>query len=136
MNPITIEIHASELASAITALANALSGRPAAAPEMPAPVPVPVPASAPAPAAPVVPQAAPTPATPMPAPAPAPVPTTAPQTYTLPQLQTACAPLLDAGRQQELVAMLQSFGVQAMTQLPQDKYGAFATALRGMGAKL
>ena len=73
---------------------------------------------------------------PAPAPAPAPVPTTAPQAYTLAQLQTACAPLLDAGRQQELVALLQSFGVQAMTQLPPAQYGAFATALRGLGAKL
>jgi hypothetical protein len=63
-------------------------------------------------------------------------PTATPATYTLDVLGTAAAPLMAAGRQQELVGLLQSFGVQALTQLPPDRYGEFATALRGLGAKL
>lgn len=59
-----------------------------------------------------------------------------PPTYTLDQLQLACAPLMDAGRQLDLIALLNSFGVQAMTQLPKVKYGEFATALRQLGAKI
>lgn len=64
------------------------------------------------------------------------VPTSASQ-YTLEQLAVAATQLMDAGRQQELVNMLnQSFGVQALTQLPKEQYGAFATKLREMGAKI
>jgi hypothetical protein len=44
--------------------------------------------------------------------------------------------LVEAGRRAELVNLLASFGVEALTQLPDDKLGDFATALRGMGAKL
>lgn len=63
------------------------------------------------------------------------VPTTA-QTYTMDQLAVAATQLMDAGKQPELVSLLNSFGVQALTALPKDQYGAFATALRQMGAKL
>lgn len=64
------------------------------------------------------------------------VPTSASQ-YTLEQLAVAATQLMDAGRQQELVNMLNhSFGVQALTQLPKEQYGAFATKLREMGAKI
>jgi hypothetical protein len=40
------------------------------------------------------------------------------------------------GRQQELIGLLQSFGVQALTQMPPNRYGEFATALRGLGAQI
>lgn len=63
-------------------------------------------------------------------------PVAQPQTYTIEQIQTACAPLMDAGKQQELVGLLAQFGVQALPQLPKEQYGAFATALRGLGAKI
>jgi hypothetical protein len=63
------------------------------------------------------------------------VPTTT-QTYTLDQLAVAATQLVDAGRREELVGLLASFGVQALTALPKEQYGAFATQLRAMGAKI
>ncbi|WP_156900226.1 hypothetical protein [Alicyclobacillus contaminans] len=108
--------------------------------------PVPTTPSPAAPAAPAVPTApaAPAPVTspgeaPQPAatptPAPSAVPTAAPS-YTLEQLAVAATQLVDAGRRTELVNLLSSFGVQALTELPKEQYGAFATKLREMGAKL
>lgn len=69
------------------------------------------------------------------APLPGPVPT-ATQTYTLEQLSVAATALIDAGRRMELISLLGSFGVPALTALPQDQYGNFATHLRSMGAKI
>jgi len=69
------------------------------------------------------------------APQPGPVPT-ATQTYTLEQLSVAATALIDAGRRMELISLLGSFGVPALTALPQDQYGNFATHLRSMGAKI
>lgn len=91
--------------------------------------------------APVAPAPTPTPAappvTPMPtaaAPAPA-VPVTAP-TYTLDQIAKAGANLVDAGKMEQLLALLTKYGVQAVTQLTPDQYGAFATELRALGAQI
>ena len=67
--------------------------------------------------------------------APPAVPTT-PATYSLDQLAQAGTQLVDAGRRDELVGVLASFGVQALTQLPKEQYGNFATQLRAMGAKI
>lgn len=64
-----------------------------------------------------------------------PVPTTA-RTYTREEVSRAAASLLDAGKGTELVELLHRFGAQAITQLPEDKLGEFATGLRGMGAKI
>ena len=61
---------------------------------------------------------------------------TAAQTYTLEQLSVAGTQLVDAGRMAELQQMLASFGVNSMMQLPKEQYGAFATQLRAMGAKI
>lgn len=94
-----------------------------------APAPASAPAPAPTPAAP--------PVTPMPtaaAPAPA-VPVTAP-TYTLDQIAKAGANLVDAGKMEQLLALLTKYGVQAVTQLTPDQYGAFATELRALGAQI
>lgn len=44
--------------------------------------------------------------------------------------------MMDTGKQQELLALLGRFGVQALNFLPKEHYGEFATALRGLGAKL
>lgn len=91
--------------------------------------PVAAPAPAPTPATP--------PVTPMPtaaAPAPA-VPVTAP-TYTLDQIAKAGANLVDAGKMEQLLALLTKYGVQAVTQLTPDQYGAFATELRALGAQI
>jgi len=43
---------------------------------------------------------------------------------------------MDSGRTNELMALLGQFGIQALTQLPQEQYGNFATSLRALGAKL
>lgn len=67
--------------------------------------------------------------------APAPVPTTAPS-YTLDDLTKAAIPLMDSGRQPELLQLIQSFGVEALPSLRPEQYGAFATALRGLGAQI
>ena len=102
---------------------------PVPAPAVPtAPAPAAPPTAAPAQAVPVAPQAAPTQA-------PAAVPT-AVQTYTLNQLAVAATQLVDAGRREELVQLLASFGVPALTALPKELYGEFATRLRAMGAKI
>lgn len=89
------------------------------------------------PVAPAPVQTAPTPApvaAPASAPAPA-VPVTAP-TYTLDQIAKAGANLVDAGKMEQLLALLTKYGVQAVTQLTPDQYGAFATELRALGAQI
>ncbi|MFB7301705.1 hypothetical protein [Heyndrickxia sporothermodurans] len=63
------------------------------------------------------------------------VPTSAP-TYTMEQLAVAATQLMDAGKRDQLLQLLASFGVQALTALPQEQYGAFATKLRELGAKI
>jgi len=44
--------------------------------------------------------------------------------------------LIDAGKINELMGLLNAFGVQAVTQLKQDQLGAFATELRKLGAQI
>ena len=63
------------------------------------------------------------------------VPTTAKE-YTVDDLAKAAIPLMDAGGQRVLVDLLSQFGVTTLPQLPKEQYGAFATALRGLGAKI
>lgn len=63
------------------------------------------------------------------------VPTSAP-TYTRDQLAVAATQLVDAGRREDLVQLLATFGAPALMSLPQEQYGAFATKLREMGAKI
>ena len=102
-----------------------VAGQPSAAPVTPA-APVP-PAPAAAPTAPTAPtQNAPT--------APA-VPTSAPS-YTRDDLSRAAMTLMDKGMQAQLQQLIQSYGVNSLVELPQDQYGNFATALRGVGAQI
>ncbi|MDD2401963.1 MAG: hypothetical protein PHD60_07180 [Clostridia bacterium] len=63
------------------------------------------------------------------------IPTTA-QTYSIEQLAVAATQLVDSGRRTELVGLLTAFGVQALTALPKEQYGAFVTQLRALGAKI
>ncbi|WP_312647539.1 hypothetical protein [Aminipila sp.] len=56
--------------------------------------------------------------------------------YTMEQLAMAGMQVCDAGKRNEVVALLTSFGVSALTELPKEQYGAYATKLREMGAKL
>ena len=97
-------------------------------PTQPTPAPVATTTPAPAPAAPAQ-TAAPT----NPAPA---VPVTTAPTYTLDQIAKAGASLVDAGKMEQLLALLAKYGVQAVTQLQPDQYGVFATELRTLGAQL
>ncbi len=62
--------------------------------------------------------------------------TAAPQQYTIEQLQVAAAGLTSSGKMPQVMGILQNFGIQAMTELPQEQYGAFAAALRGAGAQI
>ena len=87
-----------------------------------------IPAPAPAPAAPAQ-TVAPT----NPAPT---VPVTTAPIYTLDQIAKAGASLVDAGKMEQLLALLAKYGVQAVTQLQPDQYGVFATELRTLGAQL
>ena len=64
------------------------------------------------------------------------VPVAATPTYTLEQLSLAARQLVDAGGMPAVQELVAQFGVQSIAQLPQDKYGEFATALRGRGAKI
>lgn len=57
-------------------------------------------------------------------------------TYDMSQLSVAATQLMDAGRKDELLGLLASFGVPALTMLPKEQYGPFATQLRAMGAKI
>lgn len=119
---------------------------PVAAPVSPAPVnptpgPAPTtaaPAAAPSPSpTPVTnaPTAGPTSAAPGNTPAPV-VPVTGAPAYTLDQISRAGASLVDAGKMQQLLELLGRYGVQAVTQLKPEQYGAFATELRALGAQI
>lgn len=101
-----------------------------------------MPSAAPAvPTTPVQASAVPTvPTTPVQASAVTTVPTTSVQTssvtYTPDDLARAAMALMDCGKQQDLIALLGQFGVVAIPELRPEQYGAFATALRGMGAQI
>lgn len=70
----------------------------------------------------------------IPAAAPAPLPAqTAPQTYTVQQLGQAARPLMENGRQQELIGLLAEFGVRSVAELPENRRADFAARLRAMG---
>lgn len=146
---ITINIPGlSDLAASIGALAQAMSGqtKPGAAAPTPDPVsnltlvqPQPPLQYQPT-VAPVIPPQQPIVGqSPVVAPRPDPMQTavpTSPQNYTLDHLAVAATQLMDAGRRTDLVALLSKFGVPALTSLPKEHYGVFATELRAMGARL
>lgn len=96
-------------------------------------------ASVPAPAA--QPSPAPVPVTPVPvaqpvaAPAPVAAPTTA-RAFRFEDIQLAATSLCDTGKRAEVLALLAKYGIQALSALPAEQYGAFATELRGLGAKI
>lgn len=64
------------------------------------------------------------------------VPLAAPPTYDVETLGRAAAPLAAQGKQQELYALIHSFGVQALTQIPPERYGELALKLRELGAQI
>lgn len=74
---------------------------------------------------------------PMPTPAPT-VPLSQGPTYTMAQIAKAGADLIsqNPGLLPQVNSLLSQYGVQAVTDIKPEYYGAFATALRGMGAKI
>lgn len=66
----------------------------------------------------------------------APVSTGTALTYTRDQLAKAATDHLMPQRMQELTSLLANFGVQSLMDLPENRFGEFATALRGLGAKI
>jgi hypothetical protein len=134
-----LTIEAPELANALNNLAAALGARPFPTAQQ-------APAAASTQPQPVVPQQAP--AAPVQQPMPAPATTAQPNTpvagvplaqppkYTVDQIMAAGAQLMDAGKVNDLMNLLHSFGVQAVMDLKPEQLGAFATALRDMGAKI
>lgn len=64
-----------------------------------------------------------------------PVPTTAATTsYTMEQLAVAATGLIDAGKMQEVQKAMTTLGAQTLMDLPKEKYGEFASAIRAIGA--
>ncbi len=64
------------------------------------------------------------------------VPTTD-KSYSLDELSKAAVMLMDMGKQNELLSVLNNeFGVPAMPQLTKEQYPAFANKLREMGADI
>ena len=155
-----LTIEAPTLAAAMERLAQAIAQGHTGAPSAPVPPPMPAQAAAAAPTA--HPAPAPTPAAAPVAHAPAPVaaaPVSGPQaalpgsvpaaapiaapvapapTYTVEQIGKAGADLATQapGKMPELLALLQKYGARAITELKPEQLGAFATELRGLGAKL
>ena len=64
-----------------------------------------------------------------------PVPTaTATPTYSMEQLAVAARGLIDAGKMQDVQNTLAALGAQTLMDLPQEKYGEFASAIKAIGA--
>lgn len=107
---------------------------PPTAPVVPATVQAPpvAPVAQPTTVTPVVPttpapqQAPPTPAVPV-----APV-----KEYTLEEIQVALQPLMDAGRTNEIVGLMQKYKVASLPELPKDQFPNLVVDLRDMGARI
>ena len=56
--------------------------------------------------------------------------------YTLPEIQAALAPLLDAGKAVELQQLMAQFGAQYLGEVPEDRYPELVNAIRGLGARI
>lgn len=119
---------------------------PPTAPVVPATVQAPpvAPVAQPTTVAPVVPTSVSVPTTPEPQPAP-PAPPTPPtpavpvapvKEYTLEEIQVALQPLMDAGRTNEIVGLMQKYKVASLPELPKDQFPNLVVDLRNMGARI
>ena len=152
MFEINVTIHCPDLVAAAQLLAKCTGTAASEVPAAPAPVVAPsapaVQATAPAqlqhpvtnpttPASPTTstgyPSEAPAPAVPAPA-----VPLAPAPTFTLPEISKAGADLIGAnpGLLPKVNELLAQYGIQTLDKLKPDQFGAFATALRGLGAKI
>lgn len=159
MDTINIVIHGEIRFPDILALAKVIAGKAATAsapeasasvvPHVVTTVPIPDPTAIQTPTVTTAPPAAPAPApiqTPAPAPTPAPtvapapspaIPTSAPK-YGIDDIARAGAMLAQQGPEKlaALNGLLQQFGLQSLTQLPQEQTAAFVQAMRGLGAQI
>lgn len=113
---------------------------PPTAPVVPATVQAPpvAPVAQPTPVAPVVPTSVSVPTTPEPPqaqPTPA-VPVAPVKEYTLEEIQVALQPLMDAGRTNEIVGLMQKYKVASLPELPKDQFPSLVVDLRNMGARI
>lgn len=113
---------------------------PPTAPVVPATVQAPpvAPVAQPATVAPVVPTSVSVPTTPEPPqaqPTPA-VPVAPVKEYTLEEIQVALIPIMDAGRTNEIVGLMQKYGVSDLTKVPKDSYPQLIQDIRNMGARI
>ena len=113
---------------------------PPTAPVVPATVQAPpvAPVTQPTPVAPVVPTSVSVPTTPEPTqapPTPA-VPVAPVKEYTLEEIQVALQPLMDAGRTNEIVGLMQKYKVASLPELPKDQFPNLVVDLRNMGARI
>ena len=113
---------------------------PPTAPVVPATVQAPpvAPVAHPTPVAPVVPTSVSVPTTPEPPqaqPTPA-VPVAPVKEYTLEEIQVALQPLMDAGRTNEIVGLMQKYKVASLPELPKDQFPNLVVDLRNMGARI
>ena len=113
---------------------------PPTAPVAPATVQAPqvAPVAQPTAVAPVVPTSVSVPTTPEPQqvpPTPA-VPVAPVKEYTLEEIQVALQPLMDAGRTNEIVGLMQKYKVASLPELPKDQFPNLVVDLRNMGARI
>lgn len=113
---------------------------PPTAPVVPATVQAPpvAPVAQPTTVAPVVPASVSVPTTPEPTqapPTPA-VPVAPVKEYTLEEIQVALQPLMDAGRTNEIVGLMQKYKVASLPELPKDQFPNLVVDLRNMGARI
>lgn len=113
---------------------------PPTAPVVPATVQSPpvAPVAQPTTVAPVVPTSVSVPTTPEPAqapPTPA-VPVAPVKEYTLEEIQVALQPLMDAGRTNEIVGLMQKYKVASLPELPKEQFPNLVVDLRNMGARI
>lgn len=96
------------------------------------------PVSQPTTVTPVVPTSVSVPTTPEPTqaqPTPA-VPVAPVKEYTLEEIQVALIPIMDAGRTNEIVGLMQKYGVSDLTKVPKDSYPQLIQDIRNMGARI
>lgn len=113
---------------------------PPTAPVVPATVQAPpvAPVTQPTTVAPVVPTSVLVPTTPEPTqaqPTPA-VPVAPVKEYTLEEIQVALQPLMDAGRTNEIIGLMQKYKVTSLPELPKDQFPNLVVDLRNMGARI
>ena len=63
------------------------------------------------------------------------VPTAEPA-YTFPEIQRACAKLVQEGKREELAKLIKSFDLQSLPDLKEEQYDAFVLLLREIGGTI